>query len=57
VKGSLWAAYNGVAEYIDYRRFEKGSDDRQLNAIWFGDGYSDKGAGFYRRAEMHKGLG
>ena len=42
VKGSLWAAYNGVAEYIDYRRFEKASDDRQLNTIWFGEGYSTK---------------
>jgi hypothetical protein len=46
VKGTLWAAYNGVAEYIDYRRFGKASDDRQLNAIWFGEGYSAKARAF-----------
>jgi hypothetical protein len=40
------AAYNGVAEYIDYRRFGKASDDRQLNAIWFGEGYSAKARAF-----------
>jgi phage/plasmid-like protein (TIGR03299 family) len=46
VKGTLWAAYNGVAEYIDYRRFENSGDDRQLNAIWFGEGYSAKARAF-----------
>jgi phage/plasmid-like protein (TIGR03299 family) len=46
VKGTLWAAYNGVAEYVDYRRFEKASNDRQLNAIWFGEGYSMKARAF-----------
>jgi phage/plasmid-like protein (TIGR03299 family) len=46
VKGTLWAAYNGVAEYIDYRRFGKASDDRQVNAIWFGEGYSAKARAF-----------
>jgi phage/plasmid-like protein (TIGR03299 family) len=42
VAGTLWAAYNGVAEYIDHRRYAKASGDRQLEAIWFGDGYSVK---------------
>lgn len=38
VKGTLWAAYNGVTEYIDHRG-GKGSEDRRLGSIWFGDGY------------------
>ena len=46
VKGTLWAAYNGVAEYVDYAKFAKGSGDRQLSSIWFGDGYSIKARAF-----------
>jgi phage/plasmid-like protein (TIGR03299 family) len=46
VRSTLWAAYNGVAEYIDYRRYGKASPDRQLNAIWFGEGYSAKARSF-----------
>jgi phage/plasmid-like protein (TIGR03299 family) len=46
VRGTLWAAYNGVSEYIDYRRFRTGSADRQLNAIWFGEGYLVKARAF-----------
>ncbi|MGA2904621.1 MAG: DUF932 domain-containing protein [Candidatus Korobacteraceae bacterium] len=42
VAGSLWAAYNGVIEYVDYLKYAKASDDRQVQAIWFGDGYSTK---------------
>jgi phage/plasmid-like protein (TIGR03299 family) len=42
VAGTLWAAYNGVAEYVDYRKYEKATNDRQVEAIWFGDGYSIK---------------
>jgi phage/plasmid-like protein (TIGR03299 family) len=42
VAGTLWAAYNGVAEYIDFRRYAKAADTRQVEAIWFGDGYSVK---------------
>jgi phage/plasmid-like protein (TIGR03299 family) len=42
VAGTLWAAYNGVAEYVDYRRYAKATENRQVDAIWFGDGYSIK---------------
>jgi hypothetical protein len=42
VAGRLWAAYNGVTEYIDYKRYAKATDDRQVDDIWFGDGYSIK---------------
>jgi phage/plasmid-like protein (TIGR03299 family) len=51
VRGTLWAAYNGVTEYIDYDRFGGSTPSRQLNAIWFGDGYSAK-VRAYRVAEQ-----
>jgi phage/plasmid-like protein (TIGR03299 family) len=38
VRGTLWAAYNGVTEYIDHRRVKQ-NEDRRLNSIWFGEGY------------------
>ena len=52
VAGTLWAAYNGVAEYVDYRRYAKATDKRQVEAIWFGDGYSAK-ARAYTVAETY----
>jgi hypothetical protein len=57
VTGTLWAAYNGVAELIDHRQVQgagrrvaptlfgegsKQADDRRLESAWFGDGYSAK---------------
>jgi hypothetical protein len=50
VKGTPWTAYNGVAEYVDYRRFET-KRDRHVEAMWFGEGYSIK-ARAYTVAEM-----
>jgi len=38
VQGTLWAAYNGVTEYVDHRQM-KTSKDGRLNSIWFGEGY------------------
>jgi phage/plasmid-like protein (TIGR03299 family) len=36
VKGTLWAAYNAVSEYLQY---ERGSDDQaRLDQMWFGQG-------------------
>jgi phage/plasmid-like protein (TIGR03299 family) len=35
---TLWAAYNGVTEMVDYHRWKMNSDQRLTN-IWFGDGY------------------
>jgi phage/plasmid-like protein (TIGR03299 family) len=35
VKGTYWAAYNAVNEYLQY---ERGNDDHnRLNSMWFGD--------------------
>jgi phage/plasmid-like protein (TIGR03299 family) len=42
VSGTLWAAYNGVTEFIDHRRTARQTMDRRLNSIWFGDGYLTK---------------
>ncbi len=41
VRGTLWAAYNGVTELIDHRR-TKQSPERRLDSVWFGDGYLAK---------------
>jgi phage/plasmid-like protein (TIGR03299 family) len=45
VAGTLWAAYNGVTEYTDHRRTNQ-TDDRRLEAIWFGEGYLAKARAF-----------
>ncbi len=48
VKGTLWAAYNGVTELIDHRVTTSGDQlfaaggSRRLNSIWFGEGASTK---------------
>jgi len=45
VHGTLWAAYNGVTELVDHRATTQ-TDDRRLDAIWFGDGYLTKARAF-----------
>jgi phage/plasmid-like protein (TIGR03299 family) len=45
VRGTLWAGYNGVAEYIDYRSTRQ-ERDRRLDSIWFGSGYLTKARAF-----------
>jgi phage/plasmid-like protein (TIGR03299 family) len=41
VKGTLWAAYNGITQYVDYK-INNQSRDRRLETIWFGEGSSVK---------------
>ena len=41
IRGTLWAAYNGIAEMVDYRQ-EGMNPDRHLRSIWFGQGYHTK---------------
>ena len=41
VAGTLWAAYNGVAEMVDLGRNRR-SPDQHLDHIWFGSGYALK---------------
>jgi hypothetical protein len=48
VRGPLWVAYNGVAEFVDYAMTHREAD-RRLDAVWFGSGYLSK-ARAYRLA-------
>lgn len=48
VRGTLWAAYNGVAEFVDYAITHRNAN-RRLDAVWFGSGYLSK-ARAYRLA-------
>jgi phage/plasmid-like protein (TIGR03299 family) len=41
VKGTLWAAYNGVTEYVDFARTTVG-DGKWLDSVWFGEGCAIK---------------
>ena len=45
VRGTLWAAYNGVTELIDHRQFGF-TPSRRLSSVWFGDGYLTKAKAF-----------
>jgi len=45
VRGTLWAAYNGVTEYIDHRKPNARAHDfsgSRLNYVWFGGGAAIK---------------
>ena len=45
VRGTLWAAYNGVTELIDHRKARQHDADTtldRLNSIWFGRGAAIK---------------
>jgi hypothetical protein len=57
VRGTLWAAYNGVTEFIDHCLPPNGgkrrrtsspqstatpTNDRRLESVWFGSGYRAK---------------
>lgn len=35
VRGSWWAAYNGITEYLSHERGH--NQETRLNALWFGD--------------------
>ena len=41
VRGTLWAAYNGVTEMIDHNQTGLNAE-RRLNSIWFGEGFRVK---------------
>jgi phage/plasmid-like protein (TIGR03299 family) len=45
VSDTLWAAYNGVTEYVDHHRINSGGE-RRLQSIWFGNGYHIKARAF-----------
>ena len=45
VRGTLWAAYNGIAEYVDHAMNYRNAE-RRLDTIWFGSGYLAKARAF-----------
>lgn len=51
VKGSLFAAYNGVTELIDHK-ITKQSQDRKINNIWLGEGAVLKGKAYKAAVEL-----
>jgi len=38
VRGTAWALYNGVTEYVDHKRTTKGNGSNRLCSSWFGSG-------------------
>lgn len=42
VRGTLWAAYNAITHFEDYRIGAKESNADRLNRVWFGDGAAVK---------------
>lgn len=50
VSGTLWAAYNGVTEMVDYNRKVYGG--RRLNSIWFGEGSKVKIKAYYEAISL-----
>lgn len=53
VTGTLWAAYNGVTELIDHRATAQ-PNDRRLDSVWFGAGYSTKARAYRVAADKTK---
>jgi phage/plasmid-like protein (TIGR03299 family) len=45
-KGTLWGAYNAVAEYVDHYRIPKAGDSARLKSMWFGNGERIKKVAF-----------
>lgn len=45
VTGTLWAAYNSVVEFVDYKKTNS-SMDKRLERIWFGRGAAIKAKAF-----------
>lgn len=45
VKGTLWAAYNGITELVDHQQTQQTPEGR-LNSVWFGSGYGTKARAF-----------
>lgn len=64
VRGTLWAAYNGVTEFVDHcfpQRPGSNADDptaaamiRKLDSVWFGHGYSIKARAYLAATELMK---
>ena len=49
VRGTLWAAYNAVTEFVDH---ERGGDDNRLSSSWFGGGNDLRSKAFKQAVKM-----
>jgi phage/plasmid-like protein (TIGR03299 family) len=38
VRGTMWAAYNAITRFEDYRDVDHETDDARLERVWFGSG-------------------
>jgi phage/plasmid-like protein (TIGR03299 family) len=59
VKGTVWALYNGVTEYVDHSRGTRGDSDavraeNRLESVWFGSGAQLKDKAFNLALAMAK---
>lgn len=57
VKGSLWAAYNAVTEWVDHERGTRGNDDlvrsnNRAKSLMFGSGATIKEKAFHTAVEL-----
>lgn len=55
VRGTLWAAYNGVTEYVDHRKPNPKAGDyseSRLNYVWFGGGATIKQRALVKALEI-----
>ncbi len=50
VRGTMWAAYNAVTEYLTWERGR--TDDNRLTSLWFGDGQGVAQRAFTVAAQM-----
>ena len=54
-RGTLWAAYNGVAEHADYG-LTSARDGKWLDGVWFGESYGIKTAAFDAAMQIVKNV-
>ena len=52
VRGTLWAAYNAVTQFEDYRQSTRESPEKRLDRVWFGDGAKLKVQAFQAAKEL-----
>lgn len=51
-RGTLWAAYNAITRYEDYRESREAGQDRRLDRVWFGRGADLKVRAFKKAEEF-----
>ncbi len=52
VRGTLWAAYNGVAELVDHHPGHRATVNGRLESSWFGSGYLTKVRAYSKALEF-----